>query len=142
MEIAANLWCGILDEDPILSQCTTSISPSGIRSLAGWNQTDNDWKRIFHYQPDGCFVIECEGEAAGTATTTCYGNDLAWIGMVLVDPRFRRRGLATALMEHCLQFLEKEKGIACVRLDATPEGQTVYEKLGFRLEYETSPLGG
>ncbi len=58
---------------------------------------------------------------------------LAWIGMVLVDPRFRGRGFARGLMEHCLRWLEA-RGVLQVKLDATAMGRPLYEKLGFREE--------
>ena len=51
---------------------------------AGWNQTRPDWERFLCLAPQGCFLAESDGRPAGTATTTAYGNDLAWIGMVLV----------------------------------------------------------
>jgi len=57
-----------------------------VRSLEGWNQTLADWERFLTLQPDGCFVAEWNGTRAGTAATTIYGSDLAWIGMVLVHP--------------------------------------------------------
>lgn len=105
-----------------------------LRSAAGWNQTRPDWQRLLNYQPDGCFVAELDGSPAGTASTTCYGTDLAWIGMVLVQPQFRRRGLGRALLLHCLDFLAR-KAIRCVKLDATPLGKTLYDQLGFRDEW-------
>ncbi|MDC0275453.1 GNAT family N-acetyltransferase [Verrucomicrobiales bacterium] len=106
-----------------------------VRKIAGWNQTDTDWRRLVEHAPEGCFLIEHDGKPAGTATTTSYGTDLAWIGMVLVHPEFRRLGLATALLNHCLNYLLVEKKVRCVKLDATPDGQKVYEKLGFQVEY-------
>ena len=39
-----------------------------VRKIAGWNQTDADWLRLINYEPDGCFLIECDGGPAGTAT--------------------------------------------------------------------------
>jgi len=106
--------------------------------LAGWNQTRRDWERFLALAPEGCFLAECEGEPAGTATTTAYGGGLAWIGMVLVHPDFRRRGLGTALLRRAIDHLRLERGIACVRLDATPEGRPLYEGLGFRAEWSLS----
>jgi GNAT superfamily N-acetyltransferase len=107
----------------------------GLSRATGWNQTRRDWERFLSLAPGGCFLVECEGRRAGTATTTSYGGDLAWIGMVLVDPDFRRRGLGTALLEGAIRHLREERGIACVRLDATPEGRPLYEGLGFRAEW-------
>jgi predicted N-acetyltransferase YhbS len=70
----------------------------------------------------------------GTVTTTVYGTALAWIGMMLVHPEHRRTGIATRLMNRALEFL-KQRHVSCVKLDATPVGQPVYEKLRFVSEW-------
>ena len=113
-----------------------------LRAIAGWNQTDRDWLRILEYSPEGCFLCEHDGQAVATATTVCYGNHLAWIGMVLVQPQFRRKGIATFLLEHCLDYLLHQKEVQCVKLDASPDGKEVYGKLGFQQEYELSRWAG
>lgn len=105
-----------------------------LRAIAGWNQTDADWRRLMALRPDGCFLLESDGRPAGTATTTGYGPDLAWIGMVLVHPDFRRRGLATALIRHGLRCLF-DTGVRRVTLDATPAGEAVYGRMGFRSQW-------
>jgi len=105
-----------------------------LRALAGWNQTLADWGRFLAAAPEGCFVAECDGTVVGTATTTCYGTDLAWIGMVLVHPDRRCSGIGTALLERCLAHL-REAHVRCIKLDATPMGKPVYERLGFRAEW-------
>lgn len=105
-----------------------------VRAAVGWNQTVADWERLYSVAPDGCFIAEWEGRRAGTGIATCYGTDLAWIGMILVHPDFRRHGIGRAIMSHCLEFL-KNRGIACIKLDATPLGKTLYDQLGFRDEW-------
>lgn len=105
-----------------------------VRELAGWNQTDRDWLRFIEHEPDGCFLAEWEGRPAGTVTTTAYGTDLAWIGMMLVHPDFRRRGIATVLMQRAIDYLQA-KGVRCIKLDATPDGEPVYARLGFQAEW-------
>lgn len=112
------------DIDPALRLCRA----------AGWNQLHDDWHRLITYQPDGCFVAEVGGQIAGTVTTTSYGRELAWIGMMLVDPNQRRRGIATALMNMSMEHLVG-RGTQCIKLDATPEGRFVYQKLGFQAEW-------
>jgi len=102
--------------------------------IAGWNQLTKDWTRLLDYEPDGCFAAETEGRLVGTVTTTRYGSGLAWIGMMLVHPDYRRRGIATRLMERSLEYLQ-DRGVRCIKLDATPEGQHVYEQLGFSAEW-------
>ena len=57
------------------------------------------------------------------------------IGMVLVPPEKRRMGIGTALLMHGIEYLEA-KGVAAVKLDATPLGRPLYEKLGFVVEYD------
>lgn len=105
-----------------------------VRGLAGWNQLPGDWLRLLRHDPDGCFIAESNGEPAGTATTTTYSNDLAWIGMVIVHPDMRRRGIGNALLKHCIQHLQ-QNGARCIKLDATPLGKPVYDQLGFKDEW-------
>jgi GNAT superfamily N-acetyltransferase len=103
-----------------------------LKDAAGWNQTEKDWRRLLALEPNGCFAAVRDGGLVGTTTTTTYGNDLAWIGMVLVDPQERRQGIATQLMNVALDYL-KDK-VATVKLDATALGKPVYERFGFRVE--------
>lgn len=102
---------------------------------AGWNQIEADWKRFLDIGPMGCFVGEAEGEVCGTATTIVYGSELAWIGMVLVSPRQRGRGIGTELLKSALGYLDSQ-GPLTIKLDATPQGRPIYEGLGFEPEYE------
>jgi len=106
----------------------------GLSGQAGWNQTRDDWLRLLNYQTDGCFVAEWIGNPAGTVTTTCYGYDLAWIGMLLVEPALRGKGIGKALLLAALDSLQR-RGVRCIKLDATPQGRPLYERLGFRPEW-------
>ena len=108
-----------------------------IRDLAGWNQSLQDWKRLLRHDPHGCFVAEWNGRPAGTATTTSYSKELAWIGMVLVDSDMRRRGIGKALLMQCIEHL-RQSGVNCIKLDATPLGKQVYDPLGFVSEWSLS----
>jgi ribosomal protein S18 acetylase RimI-like enzyme len=105
-----------------------------LRALADWNQTRADWERFLATEPNGCFLAEWNGAPAGTATTIVYGPELAWIGMLLVHPDYRRRGLGRALLLRCLEYL-RGRGVRCIKLDATPVGRAVYHGLGFQDEW-------
>jgi len=101
-----------------------------LRRLAGWNQTPDDWRRLLALGPGGCFVATLGDVVVGTVTTTAYGRELAWIGMMLVHPEHRRLGIGTKLMRRALDHLHN-RGVTCVKLDATPAGRPLYEQLGF-----------
>jgi GNAT superfamily N-acetyltransferase len=116
--------------------------PLGItlKRAAGWNQTEADWRRFLTLSPEGCFVAELDGKGVGTVAAFVFGN-VAWIAMVLVSPDARGQGLGTKLMSHALTWLES-RSVACIRLDATPLGQPIYEKLGFKAEYKLNRFEG
>lgn len=107
---------------------------------AGWNQTEADWLRFMNLEPEGCFVAELDGHSVGTITTCVFGR-VAWIAMVLVDLNARGKGVGTRLLKYSLDYL-KERKIKTIRLDATPAGQPIYEKLGFVPEYELARFEG
>jgi len=123
-----------------LTQADLAFADS-VRALAGWNQTLADWERFLRMAPEGCFLAEWHGTPAGTATTTIYGRALAWIGMVLVHPDFRRRGIGRALLQHCVTRL-RDQAVRCIKLDATPAGKLVYDGLGFQSEWPLSRWAG
>jgi predicted N-acetyltransferase YhbS len=113
--------------------------PAGMRlkTLAGWNQVEADWRFFLETSPGGCFVATDDRHVVGTVATLSYGAQpgtrlgtrLGWIGMLLVDPQIRRQGVGTRLMRRAMQHLA---GCATIGLDATPLGRPLYEGLGFR----------
>jgi GNAT superfamily N-acetyltransferase len=110
-----------------------------LRELAKWNQTARDWENLLTFDASGCFAAEMDGRLVGTATTTrfaprCGPGSLAWIGMVLVDPESRRHGIGSTLLKNCIAHLQAA-GVETIKLDATPMGRPVYEKLNFVAEY-------
>jgi GNAT superfamily N-acetyltransferase len=104
-----------------------------LSAQAGWNQTEEDWRTLLELGPEGCLAIEVDGQVAATTTLLCYGRRLAWIGMVLTRAEYRRRGLARRLLARTLENADT-MGIATIKLDATDQGQPLYESLGFRNE--------
>lgn len=108
---------------------------------AGWNQTESDWLRFMNLEPEGCFVAELDGYSVGT-TTTCIFSQVAWIAMVLVDVNARGKGVGTTLLKHAVEFLQRQEEVKTIRLDATPAGRHIYEKLGFVPEYNLSRYEG
>src|SRR5579863_2424566 len=119
----------------ILRSLVASDIPAalGLSEQAGWNQTGEDWRMLVDLAPQGCLAIEVEGELAATTTLLCYGQRLAWIGMVLTKLPYRGRGFARRLLTQALTQAD-EMGIETVKLDATDQGRPLYEKMGFRFE--------
>jgi len=101
-----------------------------LKQAAGWNQTEQDWLRVIELEPEGCFCMERDGRLVATATSTCYGRELAWIGMVLTMPEYRGQGMAGRLMRRTLEFLDGRQA-RWVKLDATAMGSPLYRKVGF-----------
>ena len=104
-----------------------------LKEAAGWNQTETDWRNALALAPVSCFGIDCDGELRATTTAVCFGQELAWIGMVLTDAAYRGRGLAGTLTNHALEYLRRQQ-VNWVKLDATSMGRPVYERAGFRDE--------
>src|SRR3954467_13270928 len=95
---------------------------------AQWNQNAADW-RFFLAQGE-VFGIRDGDRLIATAALLPYSDGNAWISMVLVTQDRRRRGLATKLVDACLERASKQSLMPW--LAATPAGATVYGPLGFR----------
>lgn len=102
-----------------------------LHNLEHWNQLPPDWEFLIDSDSGGNFIAVYNGNDAGTVTTFTYQERFCWIGMVLVDPKFRGLGIGTALLNASIEF-GKNKGT--IRLDATPQGKKLYESLGFNTE--------
>jgi GNAT superfamily N-acetyltransferase len=94
---------------------------------AHWNQNEADWR--FFLTRGTVFGIRDGDHLIATAALLPYTSANAWISMVLVTQNWRRRGLATKLLDACLKAAAKQGLTTC--LDATPAGATVYGPLGF-----------
>src|SRR3954454_2545114 len=96
---------------------------------AHWNQNEGDW-RFFLTQGTVFGVRDGDGRLIATAALLPYGDGNAWISMVLVTASWRRRGLATRLVDACLDRAASQA--LTPWLDATPAGAGVYGPLGFK----------
>ncbi|MDR2945400.1 MAG: GNAT family N-acetyltransferase, partial [Candidatus Adiutrix sp.] len=85
------------------------------------------------------FLAEDDGRPAGAAFLSVYERPAnpgipngLWgeVSNVFIYPEYRKRGLATALMQRLIT-LARERGVSRLDLSATEAGRPVYEKLGF-----------
>lgn len=93
----------------------------------GWNQTEADWTYMLE-NGDGVGLTDGNGKLIASAMALPYGA-FGWVCMVLVAPDWRRRGLATALMNDVIERLTSKSIVP--GLDATPDGREVYRRIGF-----------
>ena len=94
---------------------------------AHWNQNEEDWR--FFLSQGIVFGVRDGSHLVATAALLPYSSGNAWISMVLVTAEWRRRGIATRLVDACLDAAKK-LGLT-TWLDATPAGAAVYGPLGF-----------
>ncbi|MER5883860.1 GNAT family N-acetyltransferase [Streptomyces sp. NPDC001941] len=95
----------------------------------GWPREEHKWGLLLT-AGRGYGIDDPLGKGLLTAcVVTSYGTGLAAVGMVLVAERYARRGVGRHLMVQVLQAL----GDTPVTLHATPNGQPLYERLGFEV---------
>jgi GNAT superfamily N-acetyltransferase len=99
-----------------------------LSAKVGWNQTAEDW-RLFVDRAQTIGLFDADAGLVATAAALPYDNGFGWISMVIVDPAWRRHGLARRLMGECVDALRREQRAAL--LDAPPAGALVYRDFGF-----------
>lgn len=103
------------------------ISCADLSEDRGWPREEHKWGLLLT-AGTGYGIDDPAGKGLMTACVlTSYGSGLAAIGMVLVAERFARQGVGRRLMKHVLEVA----GETPVALHATPNGQPLYEELGF-----------
>jgi len=118
------------DTELAISELNVDDASAGLilSTEAHWNQNEADW-RFFLSKGIAFGVRDPGGRLIATAALLPYSAGNAWISMVLVTQDWRRRGLATRLVDACLKRVSK-LGLT-TWLDATPAGAAVYGPLGF-----------
>jgi GNAT superfamily N-acetyltransferase len=134
-------------EHVALAELGVGDAPAGLllSTEAHWNQNEADWR--FFLSRGIVFGVRDGKQLVATATLLPYSAGNAWISMVLVTAAWRRRGIATRLVDACLNAAAK-LGLT-TWLDATPAGAGVYGPLGFtptlqlrRLRLQVPAKGG
>jgi GNAT superfamily N-acetyltransferase len=115
---------------------TESDLADGLRlsRASGWNQTLDDWRLLLTLGP-GLFRVGVEeGRVVASGGAVRYGDALAWICMILVDPARRGHGFGTRVFDEVLDRCAAEVRAGRLRsvgLDATPAGHGIYRERGF-----------
>ncbi len=105
-----------------------------LSSASGWNQTIEDWRLLLSLG-SGLFRVAVEdGRVVASGGAVRYGDALAWICMILVEPEERGHGLGTRIFDEVLErtrTLVHSGQVHAVGLDATPAGRGIYHARGF-----------
>ncbi len=107
----------------------------------GWPREEHKWGLLLT-AGKGYGIDDPDGGLVSACVVTEYGQpdrpDLAAIGMVLVAERHARKGVGRHLMRHVLATT----GTTPLTLHATPNGQPLYEELGFKVTGRAEMLRG
>ncbi len=105
-------------------------SAQRLSTQAGWNQSEEDWRRLARLQPEAVRVWVDAGEVRASYSVVAYGGAVAWVGMILVDTAYRGGGLGKATFHAALESAAA-LGAPVLGLDATDLGEPIYRKFGF-----------
>jgi GNAT superfamily N-acetyltransferase len=112
-----------------LASITPEVAPmlDALVAASGWNQTARDWQLFARL---GAVHVVRDGMGTAIASGAVLPMQrVAWIGMILVMPEARGRGLGRAVFAHCLDQVKRAGQVAM--LDATPQGEPLYASFGF-----------
>jgi len=99
----------------------------------GWNHSLEQIKQNITWGGKGSFCLAFDTEIVATAIAFKYSERLAWVGLVVSDQAYQRRGFARRLMNHVMQYLSS---VESVMLDASVVGFPLYESMGFKSLYK------
>ncbi|HDR7776088.1 MULTISPECIES: GNAT family N-acetyltransferase [Bacillus] len=99
-----------------------------LSSYIGWDYNRAEVETIFN---SGIVygVWNEGGKLIASAAIILYGEAFASIGMVIVHPDYKGRGIGKAITSSCMNSVSARTPIMLI---ATEEGKPLYEKLGFR----------
>ncbi|MGG0303921.1 GNAT family N-acetyltransferase [Bacillus albus] len=99
-----------------------------LSSYIGWDYNREEVETIFN---SGIVygVWNERKKLIASAAIILYGEALASIGMVIVHPDYKGRGIGKAITSSCMNSVSARTSIMLI---ATDDGKSLYEKLGFR----------
>ena len=97
-------------------------------AVEGWNPGTDDAAVFFGTDPKGFFVAEdTSGEVLAAISVVNHSDDFAFLGLYIVRPEHRGKGIGFALWQHALEHA----GDRTVGLDGVEAQQQNYKKSGF-----------
>ena len=104
----------------------------------GWNPGLHDARCFFAADPGGFLIAEVDGGLAGCLSAVSYDERFGFIGLYIVVPEWRGRGIGWRLWTRGMERLAGH----LVGLDGVPEQQENYRKSGFTLAWRNVRYAG
>ena len=101
-----------------------------LREAVGWGVHEWALRAVMEPPHARCLVVvDGRDRIVGVGSGISYGA-LGFVGNMIVDDAYRRRGVGSAILQAVLDFLE-ERGASRQELYATPAGRPLYARHGF-----------
>jgi len=97
----------------------------------GWNPGLHDAEAFYRADPAGYFVGLLSGAPVACISAVAYSDTFGFLGLYIVKPEHRSRGLETKIWEVAPEHLDDRN----VGHDGVAARQADYEKYGFRFVY-------
>lgn len=107
-------------------------------ALEGWNPGLHDAACFHAADPGGFLVAECLGRPVGCIAAVSYAGRFGFIGLYIVAPAWRGRGIGRRLWTEGTARLAGQ----VVGLDGVPTQQENYRRSGFELAWQNVRFAG
>jgi GNAT superfamily N-acetyltransferase len=123
--------------DPCGAVTIHTMSPEELQTAVdwaadeGWNPGINDAQLFYQADPRGFFVALNDGKPIGCCSAVVYEQELAFFGLFIVRPDFRKRGVGLELTRAAMEHV----GRCNCGLDGVVAMQSKYADFGFQPAY-------
>lgn len=107
-------------------------------ALEGWNPGLHDAECFYAADPHGFLVAEDQGQVAGCIAAVSYAGRFGFIGLFIVAPAWRGKGVGRRLWDAGVARLAGH----VVGLDGVPAQQAYYRRNGFELAWQNARFAG
>jgi len=103
-----------------------------LANTMNWNMAPEDFEFNASFEPEGCLVALDGSQRVGIATCISF-DSVGWFGNLIVDERYRKKGVGSLLVKHAINYLQG-KGAKTIGLYAYPNLTRFYGNLGFKMD--------